>query len=355
MTRELRKLFISLFIGLLIISVGSQFFYAIEATEIVNEEDIYISADEFFLRLELGLEIDLNNVYDYGYCSKQIGYMIDKGFIDNYNAHLLTIGEFSTTSLIDKGLKVCGYFDRPLDIEGYIDNTKQVAIDIGLIPENSDLDFTKKLTYKDAEVILEKLINNDFKRVKYEDETCLISYKLYEFANMYKSYNRTKEIIEYLPIVCIEELNKQGYTLNIVDSVLDYYPNKNKKYISAFITFDNKQIFIRDGFEEDLLHEVGHLMLRKLKNKQSVCNYLFKIEGNKASDFPYIRSEYGAEELICDSVEFLLMYKDNENMINKFKENCPKIYFTITEVLFNTSGNRNKCSVTVSELERIGK
>ena len=42
-------------------------------------------------------------------------------------------------------------------------------------------------------------------------------------------------------------------------------------------------------------------------------------------------------------------------MINKFKENCPKIYFTITEVLFNTSGNRNKCSVTVSELERIGK
>ena len=354
MTRKLRKLFILLFIGLLIISYNNFSFSVIEATEVENVNENYMSADEFFLRLEEGLNIDLSKVSDYGYCSKSIGYLVDNFYIDSYTAHLMTIGEYSAYSFIDKGLKVCGVFDRPLDTQDCFSNVKQVAIDIGLISSDSNLDLTKKLTFEEAEEIIEKLIKKDFKKVEYTDNTLPIKYKLYDFNDKHNTYNKVSSMVGKLPKVCIDNLNKQGYTLHIVDSVTKYHPNKHKE-ASAFISYDNKSIFIQKGNEDDLFHEVGHFMLNRLSNKKSICDYLYKQEGLDACSFSYIRYEYGAEELICDAFSYIFMNSENEERINRFKESCPKIYWIITEGILNTSGNRKTSSISLSEVKKVVK
>lgn len=359
MPRKLRIFFVCLFISSLIFSLGlSVNIPIVEGTEIETEiEENYMSPDEFFLKLEQGLGINLERVYDYGFCSKQIGYLIEKGFTDNYNAHLMVdLDNYSAASFIDKALQVCDYFDRPLDIYLYTDNIKQVSIDIGLIPVDSNLDFCKKLTYEEAEKILEKLISNDFNRVSYEDNESKLKYKIDKFPTMVSTYKKVKGLVDDLPERCIKEFERQNYELRIVPNVMDYHPRVARgKQVSAFIDFGWKQIYIQQGYEEDIYHEFGHLMLDRLSNKAVVCNYLYKTEGSNANHFPYVRYEFGAEELICDCFEFIFLYSENEEKINEFKEKCPKIYWLITEEILNTEISGLKWSINMTELKKVGK
>jgi hypothetical protein len=358
MPRKLRTLLVYLFISSLIISLSlSVNISIVEGTEIETKiEENYMSPDEFFLKLEQGLDIDLEKVYDYGFCSKQIGYLIEKGFTDNYNAHLMVdLENYSAASFIDKALQVCNYFDRPLDIYLYTDNIKQVSIDIGLIPLDSDLDFCKKLTYEDAEKILEKLISNDFNRVSYEDNESKLKYKIDKFPTMVSTYKKVRGLIDNLPERCIKEFERQNYELRIVPNVMSYHPRVVRgKQVSAFIDFGWKQIYIQQGYEEDIYHEFGHLMLDRLSNKYAVCNYLYKVEGSNANHFPYVRYEFGAEELICDCFEFIFLYSDNEEKINEFKEKCPKIYWLITEGILNTEVKSSRWSINMTYLKKVG-
>lgn len=355
-----RKLFVCLFISSLIISLGLSIHIPIvEATEnqIENVEENYISPDDFFLKLELGLGIDLEKVFDFGFCSKQMSYLIENFFMDSYNVHLMVdLNNYSTATLVDKGLQVCGYYDRPLDIDNYYESIKQVSIDIGLIPSDSDLDFGKKLTYNDAEEILNKMISNDFKKVHYEDKESKLKYRMDRFINMDSTYKKVKEYVDVLPERCIEEFKRQNYELRIVPAVMDYHPRVTKgKQASAFIDFSWKQIYIQRGSEEDIFHEFGHLMLDRLSNKTYVCNYLYKEEGIVASDFAHVRYEYGAEELICDCFVYLFYYSDNEERINEFKEECPKIYWLITEGILNTEVKSSRWPINMTELRKVGK
>lgn len=358
MPRKLRTLLVYLFISSLIISLSlSVNIPIVEGTEIETKiEENYMSPDEFFLKLEQGLDIDLEKVYDYGFCSKQIGYLIEKGFTDNYNAHLMVdLENYSAASFIDKALQVCNYFDRPLDIYLYTDNIKQVSIDIGLIPPDSVLDFGKKLTCEEAEKILEKLITNNFNRVSYEDKEAKLKYKIDKFPTMVSTYKEVKNLVDDLPKRCIEEFERQNYELRIVPSVMEYHPRVARgKRVSAFIDFGWKQIYIQRGDEQDIYHEFGHLMLDRLSNKTTVCNYLYKTEGFSANDFPYVRYEFGAEELICDCFEFLFIYSDNEEKINEFKEKCPKIYWLITEGILNTEVKSSRWSINMTYLKKVG-
>lgn len=361
MPRKLRIFFVYLFISSLIISFGLSlkiFVPIVEGVELETiEEQNYMKPDEFFLKLEQGLGIDLEKVYDYGFCSKQIGYLIEKGITDNYNAHLMVdLDNYSAASFIDKALQVCNYYDRPFDVSLYIDNIKQVSIDIGLISSDSDLDFCKKLTYEDAEKILKKLISNDFNRVSYTDNESKLKYKIDKFPTMVSTYKKVKGLIDNLPERCIKEFERQNYELRIVPNVMNYHPRvANGKRVSAFIDFDWKQIYIQRGEEEDIYHEFGHLMLDRLSNKTAVCNYLYNTEGFNANDFPYVRYEFGAEELLCDCFEFLFVYSDNEEKINEFKEKCPKIYWLITEGILNTDVSNLRWSINMTELKRVGK
>lgn len=301
-----------------------------------------ITAEYFFGEILNQLNIDISDLgKKYPYCSPQIAYLVNMGYITSYEAYIITEeGKGNTEFLINQGFLLVKYFDRPSGKGDYDSITERAAKETGLIEESFDC--SKPLTYADADNIIYKLVNNKFKRIKYSTVQTKIPYKIYDFYNMSISLIRTLAYINMLPQICIDEFNEQTYMLKIVENASVEYPY-NVKNVIAFIGYNTKEICIMRGYEYSILHEFGHLMSYKVSNWPSVCEYLYELEGDQGILFRGINDDRGAEEYMADVFSYIIMHQKN---IYNFKQQCPVTYHYVWNILLKLEVNK-KVSIQI--------
>lgn len=166
----------------------------------------HITANEFFLELTNKLNINLLGLESYKYCTPQIAYLVEKGYITAYQADLLMKDEVSTASLIDRAFLLVEYFDRPMTKGTYESVIERVAKETGLVEQS--FDFSTKLARKDATLIIDKLIRGEFERIQYSYAKLNLKYTIDNFYNMSFTLSRVIYYVNMLPDTCIIEFKK---------------------------------------------------------------------------------------------------------------------------------------------------
>ena len=279
----------------------------------------YISANEFFLKLTDRINVDLSNLDCYAYCEPQIAFLVDKGYVTSYQAYQLSSNECNTEAIIERAMLIAGYYDRPRSRGDYDSITERVSKEIGLVGES--FDFSASLSYKDAEIIIEKLATDNFKRICYSNDKLGVRYIIDNFYDMGKTLRNVEYYMSFLSEKCVDEFNQRRFILRITDKVSKYHPLPSSQS-SAFIDFDNKTIVIMRGRERDVLHEFCHLMFSTLPNKDRTLRKLYDLEGNNTMAVNKIKFDENIEEYYADLFAELMMGKDGEI----FKERCPATY-----------------------------
>lgn len=305
---------------------------AILATPIISASDTSrpISANEFFFELTDRLDVDLSGLEHYTYCSPQIAYLVEKGYITAYQANLLMVDEVSTASLIDRAFLFVDYFDRPMAKGSYGSIIERVAKETGLVDES--FDFSANLSRIDAMLIMDKLANGDFKRVRYSHNKMSLKYTIDDFYDMSLALRRVIYYVDMLPNACICEFERQHYTLHIVEDVKKYHPHFHK-HATAFVDLSSKEIFVMRGFEKDVLHEFAHLMLSRFPDKNIRLRHWYKSEGIKLLPINGVQFNNDMEEYFANIFSHLVAKQNDKEYILNFKERYPITYSFVMDVL----------------------
>lgn len=325
---------------------------AVETRVFSNSTD-YVNGPELFFEEILSTKnINTSRLKkDYPYCSPYTAYLVDKGYISAQKAYMVSSGDYSTSFLIDKGLMIVEYFDRPIDKGNYKSITERVAKETGIIEES--FDFSKKLNNDEIKSISKKISNNDFTRIEYFKPESKIKYTIDNFQDKTSCLRKTLDLIDMIPENCIEEFNDRGLTLRIVEDIEEDGPIYNNTFTSAYINFTTKEMFITKGFERDMFHEFGHLMLDNISNKNTVYKKLYNTEGakyNRTKNIKMLTNDL--EEYYADIIGEFISRQDNSLYLQEFKLACPMTYRFIQNLLYNDSF-KNKQTVNVNLLKEI--
>lgn len=293
-----------------------------------------ITPDDFFTKLETQLNINTFELqYDYPYCDTSIAYLVEQGYITPYQAYQLSNSEnIIASSLIDRGFFLVGYFDRPFTRGKYKNIIDRVAKETGLV--NESFDCSKPLNIFEAELIIDRLVSEDFKRIAYSKVECKINYTIDDFYGMSNSLQQTLEYIDMLPDSCIKEFNKQGYTLRIVQNANKQHPfGKN---VEAFINLTTKEMFISSNYESSLFHEIAHIMLRKRPDKDVLLNKWYESEGKNIS-INAVQYNLNIEEYFSEISRHLFVYQNKKEYILQFSKHYPITYSFFQDIFFKTT------------------
>jgi hypothetical protein len=302
-------------------------------------------AEDFFKELITRLDINIEGLENYTYCTPYIAYLVDKGYISPYQTQVIAEGRYNSGFLIDKGLLLVEYYERPLDKGEYFSIIDRTLKETKIV--DVTFDCSKKLTYTDGINIINRIVNDDFVRKKYSIIDMKIKYKIDNFYNMSTSIKKTLHYINMIPQNCINEFNRRGFKLHIVENAVDAHPY-NRRNVVAFTNFSTNTICIMRGFEQDIVHEFGHLMFSKIINKKKVCEYLYSHEGKYGPLFGNIEYDDKPEEYCADVFASYILYQHDEKYIKKLQEYYPMIYGFIQNIL---SRDEVKFYINISNLK----
>lgn len=158
----------------------------------------YVNAKTFFKLLFDQLEIDTSNLVNkYKYCSPEIAYLVDKGYITPYCGYLITNNyKCNAEFLIDKALLMVEYFERPLDNGKYNSPIERLCKETGLVEETFDIFSPLSLVH--SMILIKKIVNTNFTQIKYSNIDLKIEYEINNFYDMALSL---KKIINYLDML----------------------------------------------------------------------------------------------------------------------------------------------------------
>lgn len=264
--------------------------------------------------------------------------LLKKKVLTSYDYYNWECGYFSAISFLDRAMIAAKYYNRPLDINSYILRVQKTAIDSDLV--SKDYDWNKNLTRGEMAEIIAKLLTNNFKKFDYATDIS-VNYFLDNFQNMDETFRENECALENIPDKYIDLFNNLGYILVITKNCQDYYPEKSHTVGITDVT--NKIVFVEQfaqGFT--LYHEFAHVISFEIfPNKDDILNFIYDNEAESISKFTSTYALASPDECFAEAFCWFITNKNNEKLINIFRNANPIATKIILDNMINYEGLAN--------------